>query len=231
MQPYLEETLSTSKQQPLIEFDNVSVSYGLLTALKNISFKINKGQLTYLIGPNGAGKSSLIKLITKEVTNDDGTLIINTNKIGYLPQTFSQQLKVPITVYEAIYTGFLKQNIFISKDDKKLIDMWLDKVGLSNFGKKNINFLSGGQRQRIFLLRALISNPDLLILDEPTSALDRDFRKSFYELIESLNNEGMTIIIVTHDLDHSHKTNGCILSIDEKLIYYGNTSDYLKERK
>lgn len=224
------EMQTTLKTQPIIKFDQVNFNYGNLKVLENISFDIFKGQLTYIIGPNGAGKTSLIKLITKEREVSSGHLSVNSKRIGYLPQSFTHQLKIPITVNEVVYSGFDKQKIFITKNDKEVIDEWLAKVELSGYGNKNINELSGGQRQRVFLARALVADPDLLILDEPTSALDKDYRKSFYELVEKLNKEGITIIIVTHDFDNSFKSNGCVLSIDESIVYYGCIHEYLEER-
>lgn len=229
MSNYYTKTSASSKIPSLISFNDVDVVYDhYLKVLKDITFKVERGDLLFVVGPNGAGKSSLIKLITKEIKPYKGTLKLNTKKVGYLPQRSFELSHIPITVYEVIYSGLNKYIYSFMRKEKVKIDAWLDKLGLNNLGNKSINELSGGQRQRVFLIRALINNPDLLILDEPTSSLDKEYRKAFYDLVFELNKKGMTIITVTHDLDEAFKDNGNILALDEKIIYYGPTKDYLE---
>lgn len=229
MSNYYTKTSASSKMSSLISFNDVDVVYDhYLKVLKDITFKVERGDLLFVVGPNGAGKSSLIKLITKEIKPYKGTLKLNTKKVGYLPQRSFELSHIPITVYEVIYSGLNKYIYSFMRKEKEKIDAWLNKLGLNNLGNKNINELSGGQRQRVFLIRALINNPDLLILDEPTSSLDKEYRKAFYDLVFELNKKGMTIITVTHDLDEEFKDNGNILALDEKIVYYGPTKDYLE---
>lgn len=225
MQTYSNKTIKISKKPLLISVKNLTVKYDNYIALKDISFNVYKGDYIYVIGQNGAGKSTLIKAITRLLKPSEGNVILNTHNIGFLPQVLNRKNNFPITVEEVIYSGFKKQKLFISKEDKQLINTWLDKMKLSNLNTKMMSELSGGQQQRVYLIRALISNPDLLILDEPTSSLDPEFRKHFYDLLEELNKNNTTIIFITHDIELTSCNDKLILQIDQELIYFGKVED------
>lgn len=222
---YSNKTSTTSKKHIVIQYNNVSVNYGNLEAIKNISFELYENDLLYIVGPNGGGKSTLIKTLLKLVKVTNGSYHINSNNISYLPQNTNNNLSVPITVSEVIYSGLDKQKVFISKDEKNLINELLIKVEM--FDEKNslFNNLSGGQQQRVLLARALISKPDLIILDEPTSALDNEFKNKFNLIINELKESGAAIIIVTHDLNHNYDENDYILKIDQTLQYFGKIKE------
>lgn len=225
----LNKTTKTSKKLSVIKLENVSVNFNDLTALKDVSLNINKGDYVYILGPNGAGKSTLIRLLSNLLKPSEGNIDIKCQNVGYLPQMLNRKPNFPITVEEVIYTGFRKQNLKISKDERKLINEWLDIMELSNISKKLMSTLSGGQQQRIYIIRALISNPDLLILDEPTSALDPSFRNSFNNLLKKLNKDGTTILYVTHDIhEDSINHDSKIIYIDQKVKFDGCYDDYKK---
>src|SRR5690554_1201454 len=156
MQIYSDKTLKILKKPLAIELDKVYFNYGDYNALKNISFKLSKGDFLYIIGPNGAGKSTLVKILTNIVKPVSGTYNIYSNKLGYLPQSLNTKTDFPITVAEVIYTGFLKQSIFISKEHKNTINTWLEKMDLIGYYNEPMSSLSGGQQQRVLLIRALI---------------------------------------------------------------------------
>jgi zinc transport system ATP-binding protein len=210
----------------MIDFNHVSVKYGNLTALKNIDFKLYKQDFLYIIGPNGGGKSTLVKSILNLVKPSAGTIDITTKKIGYLPQTLNSKSNFPITVSEVIYSGFNNQRLFVSKKDHELIDKWLIEMDLLDYKNEMMATLSGGQQQRVFFIRSIISNPEILILDEPTSALDPDFRTKFYKLIHKLNDEGMTIIFVTHDVNNLDCDNHILMYVDQEVKYFGSLKDF-----
>lgn len=201
------------------------VKYEDLTALKDINLEIYKNDYIYLIGPNGAGKSTLIKVLTGLLKTSEGNVFVGATSIGYMPQILNQKANFPITVNEVIYTGFKKQRLVMSKEDKALIQFWLNKMNIGDIGNKLMSTLSGGQQQRVFLIRTLISNPELLIFDEPTSALDPSFRHHFYDLIGELHAKGVTIIIITHDVNDSLQK-GKIIYLDQTIEYYGSYEDY-----
>lgn len=214
----------------LVEFNNASVSFGTVEALKNITFSISKGDFLYIIGPNGSGKTTLVKLLAGLVKPTSGNVKRCDKSCGYLPQMVTQRYNFPITVKEVIYSGFHKQSLFIKQEDKKKIKYWLEKMEISELENSLMFNLSGGQQQRVLLIRALINNPELLILDEPTSALDPNFRDYFYNLIGEIHKKGTTILFITHDLHKPFLEDAKVLEIDQKIKFYGTYFDYLQER-
>ncbi len=222
-----DKTTKTLKNH-IIKFNNASVYFGDLVALKDITFTIDKGDFLYIIGPNGAGKTTLVKLLAGLIKPSTGTVVRCDQICGYLPQMHPQKQNFPITVNEVIYSGFLNQKLIMPNEAKKVINDWLIKMEIGNLGKKLIATLSGGQLQRVLLIRALITNPDLLILDEPTSALDPDFRDYFYELIEKIHQQGTTILFITHDLHKPLNHQAKILEIDQVIKFYGSIEQYRK---
>lgn len=211
----------------MVEIKNVTIRYDNLVILDNVTFNVSKGEIIHILGPNGSGKTTLIKVLLGFVKPSEGKVGVDTKKIGYLPQIIKVNNNFPTTVKEVIYSGFEKQNLFISKEDTALIKSWLEKMEINSLIDKQFSELSGGQRQRVLLVRAIISNPELLVLDEPTSALDPEFRKEFYKIIDELHEKGMTILNITHDLDTDYVS--CkhkILYLDRSVKYFGTYCDF-----
>ncbi|MCF7930127.1 MAG: ATP-binding cassette domain-containing protein [Acholeplasmataceae bacterium] len=189
---------------------------------------MEKGDFLHIIGPNGSGKTTLVKLLIGLLKPTSGKISIDeTVHMGYLPQKMNTKANLPMTVLEVIYSGFRKQSIFISKTDIDLIKYWLDKMEIPQLIHSSMMFLSGGQQQRVFLIRALISDPDLLILDEPTSALDPSFREKFYHMLyEMQQQKNMTIIHITHDLTDAVKDNCLTMYVDQTVKFFGTYRDF-----
>ena len=207
----------------MIHIKDLSVKFNDLTVLENINIDVEKGEIVHILGPNGSGKTTLVKIILGLAKPSSGTITINTKKIGYLQQIIKVNATFPTTLGEVIYSGFSKQNLRMKKEDKALILSWLEKMQIPSLYTKQFSELSGGQRQRVLLIRAIISKPDLLVLDEPTSALDPDFRKHFYEIIQLLNQEGMTILNITHDLDSRFvDCSNNVLYLDRTIKFFGS---------
>jgi zinc transport system ATP-binding protein len=193
-----------------VSVSNLTFGYDYRTVLKDISFTLKSGDFLAVIGNNGSGKSTLIKCIlginkipTEKILLDDVDIAEykNYKNIGYVPQKFDDfNYEFPITVNEILqvskYTNF--------SEDQKL--ELLDKVGILELQNENINNLSGGQLQRVFIARSLMNNPKLLILDEPTVGVDRENVEGFYKTINELNKEGITIMLITHNI-HESKAN------------------------
>lgn len=215
------KTTNTNPLPPAVELNNVSVDFGDVLALKNINFTIDQGMLLYVIGPNGSGKTTFIRLLTKLLEPTSGKLIRHHKRLGYLPQKLNQNQNFPITVEEVIYSGFEKQRLIISREDSAKIKVWLEKMEIGGLLNKPMAQLSGGQQQRVYLIRALISDPDFLILDEPTSALDPSFRSHFNTIIMDLHNQGKTIVFVTHDLHETLCDCAHVLYIDQEIRFFG----------
>jgi zinc transport system ATP-binding protein len=200
-----------------VTVSNLTFGYDYRTVLKGIHFTLKSGDFLAIIGNNGSGKSTLIKCILglNKVPSDtillddiDITEFKTFKKIGYVPQKFDDfNYEFPITVNEILSASKISD----FSEDKKL--ELLDKIGILELQNENINTLSGGQLQRVFIVRALMNNPRMLILDEPTVGVDRENVKNFYKTVNELNSEGITIILITHNLREATGNFTHILSI------------------
>ncbi len=167
--------------------------------LDGIDLEIRNGEYVSIVGENGSGKSTLIKLLLKFIKPTSGSILSQAKRIGYVPQKndFSNS-NFPITVYEALnsYRRLLKIG------DKSVIAKSLEQVGMSNFIGALMGNLSGGQSQKILIARALMGNPDLLVLDEPSTGVDINSQQEIYGFLKKINQEdGITIVSVEHNLD------------------------------
>lgn len=212
----------------MIKYKDVSVSFGKFNVLKNINFEVNQGDFLHIIGPNGSGKTTLVKLLVGLLKPTEGEITIEQGiQMGYLPQKLNTKTNLPITVLEVIYSGFRKQRLVPAKSEIELIKSWLVKMEIPQLIDSSMLFLSGGQQQRVFLIRALISEPDLLILDEPTSALDPSFREKFYQMLYDLQiGKKMTIIHITHDLTDAVKDQCLTMYVDQTIKFFGTYRDF-----
>jgi zinc transport system ATP-binding protein len=211
----------------MIQYQDVSVNFGKFNVLSEITFSIQKGDFLHIVGPNGSGKTTLVKLLVGLLSPSSGNITVRNVQMGYLPQKLTTKVNLPMTVREVIYSGFAKQRLKPSKEECSLIHSWLDIMEIPQLFNESMSYLSGGQQQRVFLIRALISNPELLILDEPTSALDPSFREKFYELLYRLQqDQQMTIIHVTHDLTDAVKNNCKVMYVDQKIKFFGTYPEF-----
>lgn len=211
----------------MVAYQDVSVSFGKFNALHHVNFTLNKGEFLHIVGPNGSGKTTLVKTLVGLIKPTTGIITIGTSHMGYLPQKLLSKSNLPMTVREVIYSGFKNQSLIPKVEDCALIKSWLKKMEIEHLYTESMAYLSGGQQQRVYLIRALIANPDLLILDEPTSALDPSFREKFYLLLDELNKkEHTTIIHVTHDLTDAVKDDCKIMYVDQTIKFYGSYHEF-----
>ena len=183
----------------MVIIKNLTFKYNNEIVLDNINLEIKKDDYLALIGPNGGGKTTLIKLILGLLKPTSGEIKLQTNKIGYVPQYTNFSLDIPIRVVDVVLQGRLnKFKFFYNNEDKKIALEKLKLVNMENFANKKISQLSGGQRQRVLIARALVSEPEILILDEPTSAIDIKGQKEIYQILKDLN---ITKIIISHDIN------------------------------
>lgn len=197
-----------------IGMENVCFSYDTVDVIKQLNLEIFQGDYMALIGSNGAGKSTLLKLLLGELSSQSGKIEIMGNeiphfkewyKIGYLPQNhIGMNYSFPANVFEVVATNLYSKvglGRRLTKEHKEKVRAALRSVGMEDFEKRLIGQLSGGQRQRVFLARAMVADPQILILDEPTTGIDDVSVMSFYHLLQKLNQEnGLTIVMVTHDI-------------------------------
>ncbi|DAB34713.1 MAG TPA: metal ABC transporter ATP-binding protein [Sulfurospirillum sp. UBA12182] len=186
--------------------------------LKNINFSIKKGEFVGIVGPNGAGKSTLIKILIGEIDNYVGEVMIE-GKIGYLPQVQTFNREVPINAYQ-----FVKMGSYKNKKNVKLIEKLIEEVGLSGKEKQLVGTMSGGEIQRLSLARALVSEPDILILDEPEAGVDQMGKARFYELLEEFQKRlNLTIIMVSHDIGMVFEKCTTMMCLNKTLHCHGPT--------
>lgn len=213
----------------MIKINDMSFRYEKTSpvVLSHVNLDIPDGVYLSVIGENGSCKTTLIKLILGLLSPNSGSININTKNIGYVPQrvdSFNSQF--PISVYEIlkVHAKALKLDI------KSSIDYVLNKVNMTEFKDNLIGNLSGGQRQRVFIARALMGNPDLIILDEPSTGVDYKNQLEIYSLLSSLNkNEKTTIISIEHNLETALKYSTHILKIDEGVVSLKNVSEFKEE--
>jgi zinc transport system ATP-binding protein len=212
-----------------ITVEDVTINYGDYCALQNISFSVERGDFLAIVGQNGSGKTTLVKAIVRLVKPAAGSIVFHNPQdiIGYLPQkTTALDPRFPASVEEIVISGIRAKDNRHAKE--KLIEV-LELLEISALAKRKIGQLSGGQQQRAILARALINSPTVLILDEPTGALDPSSRKCFYNTIREMNDNGATVIMVSHDFHDMEKYVKTIAFIDRELLFYGKSQDFLED--
>lgn len=196
--------------KPIVKLENVSFAYQQDLVLKDVSFIIEPGEFVGLIGPNGGGKTTLLKLILGFIKPNRGKVLTFgahpqsvLTRIAYVPQSLRFDRQFPISVMELVLSGRLSRlswhGIF-RKEDHLAAQAALQKVGMLSFAHCAFGTLSGGQAQRALIARALVSEPQLLLLDEPTASVDSQAQIEIYNILRDLHGS-MTILMVTHNLN------------------------------
>lgn len=209
----------------ILQLKSVTAGYDEKIVLKDVNLTVKENDFIGIIGPNGGGKTTLLKVILGVIKPIDGEVLTNGNEsciIGYLPQINQIDKKFPIKVKDVVLSGLMShKKIFgrYSSENRKRADELMSQMGILKQKNKNIGELSGGQLQRTFLCRAIISDPQLLILDEPDTYVDSNFEGELYDILDKLN-EHMAIVVVSHDVGTicSHvKTIACV---NQSLCYH-----------
>ncbi|MDQ0299722.1 zinc transport system ATP-binding protein [Salibacterium salarium] len=227
-------------EDPIVKVTNVSLKYGNQTILENIDLNIEKGEFLGLVGPNGSGKSTLIKTLLGLITPNQGDIELfnkplnkfrQWERIGFVSQKANTiNTGFPATVYEVVSMGlYSKVGLlrFLNRKHKRKIDETLESVGMLEYKNRNIGELSGGQQQRVFVARALVSEPDILILDEPTVGVDTSSVQQFYQLLTKLNQEKhITLLLVTHDVGVMTSYVSNVACLNKTLHFHGTSKDF-----
>ena len=230
----------------MIEIKNIKKSFGQLQVLKGLDLNIEKGDVVAVLGPSGSGKTTLLRCMNFLEKADEGEMIFDgetidlhiasrktiheiRNKTAFVFQTFN--LFSNKTVLENVTLGLTVARKMNKKEAEKIGMNLLDKVGLSDKYHAYPNQLSGGQQQRVGIARALATSPEIIYFDEPTSALDPELIGEVLKVIKDLADEGMTMVVVTHEMNFARNiSNKVIFMEDGKIISASSTKDFFSNQ-
>ena len=213
---------------------DLTLGYEGQIVLSGLNFSVNAGDYLCIVGENGSGKTTLMKTmlglmkpLSGTVTRGDG---LGEKEIGYLPQQTAVQRDFPATVEEIVLSGCqarMGRRPFYSREEKALARANMEKMGIGGFARRSYRDLSGGQQQRVLLARALCATKKLLLLDEPVSGLDPKVTQEMYALIQELNREGITVIMISHDLEAALRYASHLLHVGHE-VFFGTREEYLR---
>lgn len=223
---------------PLVFCNNICFSHGSQVVLQDVNLTINRGDFLAVIGPNGGGKTTLIKLILGLLQPQKGQIKVcgkhpknAANVVGYVPQYIDHNTSFPATALDVVLMGLFRPQqrlarffsfAYKKKEREKAINT-LAALDIDNLAERKISELSGGQRQRILIARALVAEPELLILDEPTASLDTQAQTAFLKLLQEINKK-CTILVISHDLLDIATYAKSVACVNRTLHYHNNIS-------
>lgn len=216
-------------RKPIIVVENMNFAYGKDDILTDVNLIIEQQEYVGIIGANGAGKSTLMKLLLGQLTPTKGSVTVHAESVGYVPQVgFHAVNHFPANVEEIVMTGLhteIGMFHFPKKEHKKKVKETLELVGMQDYRKRMLSELSGGQQQRVLIARALIRNPELLILDEPLTGIDKEAGELLYQLLATLNREcGITIVMVTHNMEQVARFTGKFYHVSNGNVHLDKSS-------
>jgi zinc transport system ATP-binding protein len=211
-----------------------------MEAICNVTLQIAAGDYVAVIGPNGSGKTTLIRAILNLVPLAEGSILVYGtdsrqfrawNRIGYVPQVSGHlHAAFPGTATEIVASGLLAAKRFprlVTARDRRQVGKAMELVGIEDLGNRRIGELSGGQQQRVYVARALVNEPDLLLMDEPTAAIDPDTRERFFQILKDLNaTQGKAVVLVTHDSVDVGQYAHQLVYLDKHLVFAGSLRQF-----
>lgn len=222
----------------IIKLEGISASYDGKKVLDNVSLSIYDRDFLAIIGPNGGGKTTLVKVILRLKNPDCGRVSFfcdgkpaDSINIGYLPQYTTIDRKFPISVFDVVLSGLSARKAFMrpfTKEQRMQVYNTIERMELSEFTDCPIGTLSGGQLQRVLLARAIVSQPDVIILDEPNTYVDARFKEQMYQMLETANKE-CAVVVVSHDIAeilHYTKNIACV----NHTMHYHSAADMPMEK-
>lgn len=218
----------------MIKCENLVLGYGGNPVAAPVSFQVKSGDYLCIVGENGSGKSTLVKTLLGLENPLEGSFEfgegLTSRDIGYLPQQSAIQKDFPASVWEIVLSGTLNKihlRPFYSKNEKQMALDAIEKMEIGHLKNVCYRTLSGGQQQRVLLARALCAASRLILLDEPVTGLDPKAMNEMYKLIERLNKEGMTVIMISHDVDEAVKYASHILTLGKDHSHFMDIEEYL----
>ncbi|WP_132057115.1 metal ABC transporter ATP-binding protein [Halorussus amylolyticus] len=223
---------------PVVSVENVTFGYGGQPVLQDVSLEVESGAFLGVVGPNGSGKSTLLELVLGLRRPDSGEVRLfgessasfdDGERVGYVAQNVAGAVRsMPVTVKEAVRMGRYPHRLVgrFTESDRRAVADALDRVDIADLADRRVGRLSGGQRQRVFIARALAAEADLLALDEPTVGVDAESREAFYDLLADLNSDGLTVILVEHDIGVVTARASEIACLNRELYYHGDPETF-----
>ena len=228
--------------RPFVELEGVGVAYGEVRVLDGINLTVEPGDFLGIIGPNGSGKTTLLRVMLGLLEPQAGSVRLfgqppatfrEWRRLGYVPQRAALDPSLPVTVSEVVATGLVASlGLFqrIGRRERVRVKDALSRVGMEAHGLTRIGALSTGQQQRVLIARALVSDPERIILDEPTGGVDPEAQTSFYAMLHHLNREReVTLILVSHDIGVVAKEVTKLACLNRRLIFHGRPGDFLSD--
>ncbi|HNN11985.1 MAG TPA: metal ABC transporter ATP-binding protein [Anaerolineales bacterium] len=218
-----------------LEVHNISIGYGQKIILRDLSFQIPHGKRVAVVGPNGAGKSTLFKALVGLLPLQHGQVMIHGETLGshkdcvaYVPQREEVDWRFPVTVDDVVMMGRFSQMGWLkrpSAHDRQMVGNSLAQMGIANLASQSIGQLSGGQQQRAFLARAIAQEPHILLMDEPFTGVDITTQEATLRLLDHLQEQEVTAIVSTHDLNLAGSRFDLILLLNHRLIAFGTPTE------
>jgi len=228
--------------RPFVELEGVGVSYGEVRVLDGINLTVEPGDFLGIIGPNGSGKTTLLRVMLGLLEPQEGSVRLfgqpptafrEWRRLGYVPQRAALDPSLPVTVQEVVASGLVASLGLlqrIGRAQRARVTEALARVGMEAHARARIGALSTGQQQRVLIARALVSDPELLILDEPTGGVDPEAQTSFYAMLHHLNREReVTLVLVSHDIGVVAKEVTKLACLNRRLIFHGRPGDFLSD--
>lgn len=217
----------------LMSCERLTLGYGSRCVVENLSFQVRKGDYLCIVGENGTGKSTLIQTCLGLLQPLAGKLVLaeelRPNEIGYLPQQNAIREDFPASCKEVVLSGCLNRcgwRPFYNQQEKQAARENMLRLGVLDLADRCYSELSGGQKQRVLLARALCATKKMLLLDEPVTGLDIRATKEMYNLIQQLNSNGITIMMVTHDVTTAIDKASHVLDLSSKSVFWGSRQEY-----
>lgn len=224
-------------EQPILDIQHLTVRYNGRAALEDITFHLHEAERVAVVGPNGAGKSTLFKVIAGVLPPTSGEVNIFGSRprghicIAYVPQRTQVDWNFPVNVADVVMMGRsakLGPLNWPHKKDWEYVRRALETVELSNLASRQISQLSGGQQQRMFIARALAQEAELMLMDEPLTGLDTPSQEGLLNLLDTLRNQNVTVMVATHDLDQAARHFDRILLLNHQIVAFGNPGEVLQ---
>jgi manganese/iron transport system ATP-binding protein len=209
---------------PVLQVHNLTVSYNGVHALEGVSFNVQAGERVAIVGPNGSGKSTLFKALAGLLHPKSGSVQTHSAEVGYVTQRSAVDWSFPVTVHDVVMMGRIGKMGWLRWQrplDREIVRRCLAQVGMFDLAGRQIGELSGGQQQRVFIARALAQEATILLMDEPFTGVDAPSQEAILELLNRLRDQGVTVLVSTHDLNLAVERFDRLALLNRQLVAYG----------